>query len=123
VNVNGILGWVSGTVTRIGGNCAVVPVVLPPTATPTNTLPATLTPTATHTSIPQPTATATITATFTLTPTEAQPEPAATLNFSLPPISGSTALTSGFVPDPFTVGTTGGGMANAGYLGGGCAGW
>lgn len=118
VNVNGILGWVSGTVTRIGGNCAVVPVVLPPTATPTNTLPATLTPTATYTNttIPQPTATPTPTETQ-LPPSQGQLDP------NQPPISGSTALTSGFVPDPFTVGTTGGGMTSAASLGGSCTGW
>jgi hypothetical protein len=47
----------------------------------------------------------------------------ATLNFSLPPIFGSTALTSGFVPDPFTVGITAGGPANVSYLGSGCTGF
>jgi len=46
------------------------------------------------------------------------------LNFSLPAVFGSTALTSGFVPDPFTVGvTSGGGPVNVGYLGGGCTGF
>ena len=36
---------------------------------------------------------------------------------------GSTALTSGFVPDPFAVGITAGGPANVSYLGGGCSGY
>lgn len=48
---------------------------------------------------------------------------APTLNFSLPAVYGSTALTSGFVPDPFTVGVTSGGPVNVAYLGGGCAGF
>jgi hypothetical protein len=47
----------------------------------------------------------------------------ATLDFSLPPNFGSTALTSGFVPDPFTVGITSGGSVNVSYLGGGCTGF
>ena len=46
-----------------------------------------------------------------------------TLNFSLPPNFGSTSLTSGFSPDPFTVGITSGGPVNVSYLGGGCAGY
>ena len=41
----------------------------------------------------------------------------------MPAVYGSTALTSGFVPDPFSVGVTGGGPASAGYLGGGCTGF
>jgi hypothetical protein len=45
------------------------------------------------------------------------------LNFSLPPNYGSTSLTSGFVPDPFTVGVTAGGAISVGYLGGGCVGF
>jgi hypothetical protein len=52
----------------------------------------------------------------------AAPMPAPELNFSLPPVFGSTALTSGFVPDPFSVGITGGGPVNVSYLGGGCTG-
>jgi hypothetical protein len=51
------------------------------------------------------------------------PPPPQVLNFSLPPVYGSTALTSGFVPDPFSVGLTAGGPVNASYLGGGCSGF
>lgn len=46
-----------------------------------------------------------------------------TLDFSKPPNYGSTSLTSGFVPDPFTVGITSGGSVNVSYLGGGCTGF
>ncbi|MDX2140580.1 MAG: SH3 domain-containing protein [Chloroflexota bacterium] len=111
VNVSGLLGWVSGSVVVVGGQCGGVGIVTP-TAGPTATAPATATPTATSAA----TATATSTATAT-------PAPVATLNFSLPPIFGSTSLTSGFVPDPFTVGITAGGPANVSYLGGGCTGF
>jgi hypothetical protein len=52
----------------------------------------------------------------------AVPPPPPTLNYSLPPNYGSTSLTSGFVPDPYTVGVTGGGPVDVGYLGGGCTG-
>lgn len=44
------------------------------------------------------------------------------LNFSLPPVYGSTALTAGFVPDPFVVGVAAGGPVDVSYLGGGCTG-
>lgn len=111
VNVGGVIGWVAARVVIIGGNCGVIPVIVPPTATATSPGP-TLTPTSTAS------ATATQTATVTLTPA-----PVATLNFSLPPVYGTTALTSGFVPDPFTVGITAGGPANVNYLGGGCTGY
>ena len=120
VNVGGIIGWMSATVIRIGGICNTVPVIALPTATPTSTgtLAATFTPTATATATATGTATATPTATATatigITPT---------LNFSLPPNFGSTSLTSGFVPDPFTVGITSGGPVNVSYLGGGCTGF
>ncbi|MDL1900276.1 hypothetical protein FBR02_05850 [Anaerolineae bacterium CFX9] len=108
VNFNGVIGWISGSVVVIGGQCAAVPFITltptPPgftaTPTPTNTQASTSTPTPSNTPAPSP-----------------------TLNFSLPPVFGSTALTSGFVPDPFTVGITGGGPANASYLGSGCAGY
>jgi hypothetical protein len=53
----------------------------------------------------------------------ATPAPAGELNFSLPPVFGSTALTSGFVPDPFSVGLTAGGPVSVSYLGGGCSGF
>ena len=83
-----------------------------PTDTPTPT--STTTPTASPTDTPTPTASP---------PDTPSPSPSATLNFSLPPVYGSTALTSGFVPDPFTVGITAGGPANVSYLGGGCSGY
>jgi hypothetical protein len=111
VNVSGLLGWISGSVVVVGGQCGGVGIVTP-TVGPTATAPATGTPTPTSAS----SATATPTATAT-------PAPVATLNFSLPPIFGSTSLTSGFVPDPFTVGITAGGPANVSYLGGGCTGF
>ena len=53
----------------------------------------------------------------------AAPPPVATLNYSLPPNYGSTSLTSGFVPDPHTVGITSGGSVDVSYLGGGCSGF
>ncbi len=113
VTVNGVTGWVSGTVVRVGGNCGAVAIIIPPTLAPT---------------IPGPTATPTSTTLFTATPTSTAiattvPAPVATLNFSLPPNFGSTALTSGFVPDPFTAGITSGGSVNVNYLGGGCTGF
>jgi len=51
------------------------------------------------------------------------PPPPQVLNFSLPPVYGLTALASGFVPDPFSVGITAGGPVSASYLGGGCYGY
>lgn len=71
---------------------------------------------------PTATPTETPTASPTASPT-GSPTVVATLNFSLPPVYGSTALTSGFVPDPFSVGVTAGGPANVSYLGGGCSGY
>jgi hypothetical protein len=38
-------------------------------------------------------------------------------------VYGSTALSSGFVPDPFSVGANAGGPADVRYLGGGCSGY
>ena len=58
-----------------------------------------------------------------MTATATMPEPVPTLNYSLPAVYGSTALTSGFVPDPFTVGVTAGGPASAASAGGGCYGY
>jgi len=81
-----------------------------PSEAPTNQ------PTATATTVPTPTASTEPTAT-------SEPTPAPTLNFSLPAVHGSTALTAGFVPDPFTVGVTAGGDASTNYLGGGCQGY
>ncbi len=111
VTVNGVTGWVSGTVVRVGGNCGAVAIIIPPTLAPTMTTLFTATPT-----VGIPTATPTATATTA-------PLPTPTLNFSLPPNFGSTALTSGFVPDPFTAGITSGGSVNVNYLGGGCTGF
>ncbi|MBE2271222.1 MAG: SH3 domain-containing protein [Anaerolinea sp.] len=111
INVNSITGWVSGTVVRVGGMCAAISIIIPPTLTPTATLPMTFTPSATLMATNTPTATATL------------PGPQPTLNFSLPPNYGSTALTSGFVPDPFQVGITSGGSVNVTYLGSGCRGF
>jgi uncharacterized protein YraI len=108
VNVSGVIGWISGSVITVGGLCSGVLIVTP---TPG--------PTAIVTSLPTFTPTASATAAATITP----PPAVATLNFSLPPVFGSTALTSGFVPDPFTVGITAGGPANVNYLGGGCSGF
>lgn len=114
INLNGVIGFVSATVVRIGGNCGGVPIVV---MTPTPTTAATFTPSAT------PTGTTSATPTNTPTSTPTTPAPMATLNFSLPAVYGSTALTSGFVPDPFAVGITAGGPANVSYLGGGCSGY
>ncbi len=116
VNVNGILGWVSATVVILGGNCSGVSVVVLPTAIPTTFVPTA--DGATAIAIANATATqASINATAS-----AVPVAVATLNFSLPPVYGLASLTSGFVPDPFTVGVTSGGSANVSYLGG-CSGY
>jgi len=101
VNVNGVVGWISSSVIRIGGQCGnVTVVVMTPTPPPGSTTP-TWTPDATTSITPTWTATPTdaVTPTWTPTPTLPQFEMVATLNFSLPPVYGSTALTSGFVPD------------------------
>lgn len=115
VNFNGISGWISGSVVTVGGLCAAVPSVVP-TPVGGNPVIPTLTPSAT---LPGPTATATATLTPTLPPTAVP----ATLNFSLPANFGTTSLTSGFVPDPFTRGMTSGGSVDVSYLGGGCRGF
>jgi hypothetical protein len=44
------------------------------------------------------------------------------LDLSLPPQHGSHSLTSGFIPDPYTVPVTGGGRIDVSYLGGPCRG-
>lgn len=49
--------------------------------------------------------------------------PRPTLDYSLPPNYGSTSLTSGFVPDPYSVGVTSGGSVDVSYLGGNCVGF
>ncbi len=111
VNLNGLIGWIATSVVVAGGQCGGIPIVAPTSAAPPPT-------------VTGLTATASATATATATATASNtPPPVATLNFSLPPVYGSTALTSGFVPDPFTVGITAGGPANVSYLGGGCSGY
>ena len=101
IDFNGTIGWVSGTVVRLGGDCSTVPTVTPPppsaTATPTGTLTVTATattdPNATETATP-PDETETIippgdpTMTATATETEIPPteEPTATAtNTEVPP--------------------------------------
>lgn len=110
VTINSVTGWVAGSVVRIGGLCGSLTIITPPTATApaTSLFTATRTPTSLFTATPSSTPSPTI---------------AATLNFSLPPNFGSTALTSGFVPDPFTIGITSGGSVNVNYLGSGCTGF
>src|SRR5690606_31280556 len=116
ITASGVTGWVAASVSRVGGDCSSVPTVTP---APDGTQPAaTATATATST-VPAPastdevqpftsTPTITITPTFTATST-ATTAPGGTLNFGLAPVNGSTALASGFVPDPFSVGTSVGG--------------
>lgn len=106
INVGGLTGWISAGVVRLGGPCQLVPVVVP-----TPSAPVAVQPTNTQL-IPTATATATL-----------PPAQAATLNFNLPPNSGSTSLTSGFLPDPFQIGITAGGPVNVSYLGAGCSGF
>lgn len=130
ITASGVTGWVAASVSRVGGDCSSVPTVTP---APDGTQPAaTATATATST-VPAPastdevqpftsTPTITITPTFTATST-ATTAPGGTLNFGLAPVNGSTALASGFVPDPFSVGTSVGGPVNVNYLGGGCSGY
>lgn len=45
------------------------------------------------------------------------------LDFTMSPNYGETSLSAGFLPDPFTVEVTSGGMINVSYLRGGCTGW
>ncbi len=118
VDLNGRQGWVASSVVLLSGPCGSLAFVADP---PTPIVPPTEPPTATPT--PTSAVSATPTATATVTPTATPTGPPATLNFSLPPVFGSTALTSGFVPDPFTAGVTGGGPVNVAYLGGGCTGF
>lgn len=137
VSVNGVIGWVSGSVVITGGNCAVVSVIILPTATATVIPPIGTTEVSPGTQTPTPTPTVTSTGggggfqpplNLTLiapigTLILVQPTSAPQLNYSLPPNYGSASLTSGFVPDPYTVGITGGGPVNVSYLGGGCSGY
>ncbi|NLX11095.1 MAG: SH3 domain-containing protein [Chloroflexi bacterium] len=139
VAYNNQQAWVSNRIPQVvtQGDCSAIPLAAappPPTLTPTPLTTATPavtsiatptsdgTPTATSEFTPTPTGTAT--SEFTPTPTAtATPEMTATLNFSLSPVYGSSAISSGFVPDPFTVGVTAGGPADVSYLGGGCTGY
>ncbi len=106
ISLSGVTGWISAGVVRLGGPCQLVPVVVPTASAPVGVQP-------TNTQF-IPTATATVTL---------PPAQAATLNFNLPPNSGSTSLTSGFLPDPFQMGITAGGPVNVSYLGAGCSGF
>jgi hypothetical protein len=45
------------------------------------------------------------------------------LDYTANPTYGSTNLSAGFSPDPFTVGMTSGGDVDVSYLGGGCSGF
>ena len=128
VDYNGRQGWVASSVVILAGPCGSLPFIAdPPTPTFTPTLPVTLTPTPALTATPTPTATpmATFSGTLiALTPIQIVTlAPVATLNYSLPANYGSTALTSGFVPDPHTVGITSGGPVDVSYLGSGCSGF
>ena len=99
--------WISTSAIRIGGQCGSVSVVvITPTSPATSTTP-TASPTVDLTMTATPTLDLTMTATWTPTATEPwtatptvtnTPAMVATLNFSLPPVYGLTALTSGFVP-------------------------
>lgn len=126
VSVNGLVGWVSATVVRIGGMCGSVSVVQPPTPPPT---------------VPAPTATPTLTPTFTLTPAPGgtfvfPPIARATLiapiqvvplnprlDYTANPNYGEANLSAGFSPDPYSVGMTTGGNVDVSYLGGSCSGF
>lgn len=112
VNISGVVGWISAAVVFPGGVCNTVPGVTP---TPGPTAVVTSLPTLTPTVGPSATPTATATATAT---TGAPLQ----LNFGLPPTYGATTLTSGFTPDPFTIGITAGGPVDVTYLGGACVG-
>ena len=114
--------------------CVTVGPVASPTAPPTAVPTASPAPTATPSPSPSPSPTAPPTAPPTDPPTAPPTDPPTapptdaptaqpTLNFSLPAVYGSTSLTSGFVPDPFSVGVTAGGPVNVAYLGSGCTGY
>ena len=91
-----------------------------PRATDTPTLAPTNSPTTSASSDTTSPPTDTPTSAATDTPTASA---ATTLNFSLPAIFGTTALSGGFVPDPFSAGVTAGGPVDSSYLGGGCYGY
>lgn len=112
VNFSGITGWISGSVVVIGGQCGAIAAV---TLTPTMS-PATPAPAVTNTIIPP------IIVTLPM-PILTLPPPALGLNYSLPPVYGSVALTSGFVPDPQIIPLTAGGPVDMSYAGAGCSGF
>jgi hypothetical protein len=63
-----------------------------------------------------------------MAPEGSKPAPSASvgtyeLDYSAPAIAGSTTLTSGFDPDPFSVEVTAGGAVNVDYLGADCLGY
>ncbi len=125
------LGSPAGSVVALPSAAATTLVTTPepvksrrPRATPTAPL-ATATPSASPTDTPTatPTETATPTATATATAATDAPTVAPTLNFSATPNYGSTALTSGFVPDPHNISVSAGGSVNVSYLGGSCSGY
>jgi SH3 domain-containing protein len=97
VSFNGIEGWISGSVIRLGGQCSGVPIV---------------------SSSPAPTSAPANPTTIAVAPTQSQ-----SLDFSLPANFGTTSLTNGFTPDPFNIGITSGGPVDVSYLGGGCNGF
>lgn len=143
VNVNGIIGWVSATVVTLGGNCAGVSVVVPPTAppppptvvppvetvevvtgTPTVTLTPSVTPTPNPTNVPG-TLTIPLTRIFQITfvaPLDLFPL-SQELDYTASPAYGQANLSAGFSPDPYSVGMTAGGNVDVSYLGGSCSGF
>ncbi|MFN8452124.1 MAG: SH3 domain-containing protein [Anaerolineae bacterium] len=132
VSVNGLIGWVSGTVVITGGNCAGVSVIVLPTATytytPTNTT--TVEPTFTPTATLTPSITPTFSGTLhfppirvtLLAPIEIVPL-IPKLDYTASPNYGEANLSAGFSPDPYSVGMTSGGNVDVSYLGGSCAGF
>ncbi len=124
VNVNGVIGWMSTTVVVLGGNCSGVPVVIPPTLPPT--------PTATATTLPPPTAAPTSSGGGVIMPlTMIAPIPTLAiiqpivphLDYTANANYGTANLTSGFVPDPYSVSLTSGGPVDVSYLGSACSGF
>lgn len=93
VSANGQTGWMSATVVRLGGPCQAIPVVTLTAVPP----------------IVTPTLPPAVTATLVLNPGGS-------------PTYGSTALTTGFSPDPYQVIVTSGGPVNISYLSG-CVGF
>ncbi len=136
VSVNGVIGWISGAVVIVGGNCAVVsiitlPTVPPPAATtevgPTSTPTATGMPTSTPTEAPTsdgthvihfpPIQQLTLIAPINIQPINPKLDYNASANY------GEANLSAGFSPDPYSVGMTTGGGVDVSYLGGSCSGF